>query len=233
MALKDDLEAKVKQTFKDAWATRQGLKVPEPKDLLLSNDAIEFERATVLYADLSGSTALVESNDWFFAGEIYKNYLYCAGRIIESVGGEIVSYDGDRVMAIFIGDSQTTSAAHCALMINYAVAQIINPALQAQYPSTTYRVKQVVGIDTSELRAARTGVRGDNDIVWIGRAANLAAKLTELNEPQSSWVTEEAYSFINDSKKFYGQPPESMWTRHTWTAQGGRGIYGSTWWWKV
>ena len=38
--------------------------------------------------------------------------------------------------------------------------------------------KQSVGIDTSELFVARTGIRRANDLVWVGRAANHAAKLS-------------------------------------------------------
>ena len=33
-----------------------------------------------------------------------------------------------------------------------------------------------LGIDTSKLFVARTGIRKSNDLVWVGRAANYAAK---------------------------------------------------------
>ena len=41
-------------------------------------------------------------------------------------------------------------------------------------------MKQIVGIDTGEVRTARIGIRGGNDLVWIRRAANYAAKLTGM-----------------------------------------------------
>jgi len=47
----------------------------------------------------------------------------------------------------------------------------------------------VVGIDTSALFVARIGVRNDNDLVWVGRAANYAAKLTEIPEDNTVFVT--------------------------------------------
>jgi class 3 adenylate cyclase len=100
-------------------------------------------------------------------------------KIIRARGGVITAYDGDRIMAVFLGDTQTSDAARCGLQINWAVRNIINPTFTKQYQNTDYVIKQVVGIDTSELRAARIGVRGGNDLVWIGRAANYAAKLTE------------------------------------------------------
>jgi hypothetical protein len=53
----------------------------------------------------------------------------------------IAAYDGDRIMSIFIDDNQTSSAAKCGLRINWAVRNVINPALKAQYPITGYEVK--------------------------------------------------------------------------------------------
>jgi hypothetical protein len=53
---------------------------------------------------------------------------------IKSYGGEIRSYDGDRVMAIFITGAKNTTAAECALKINYAMQRIVEPALYAELP---------------------------------------------------------------------------------------------------
>jgi class 3 adenylate cyclase len=100
--------------------------------------------------------------------------------MIRAEGGAITSYDGDRVMSIFIGDTQCTPAARCALKLNYVVQNVLNPAFKRQYTDDALVVRQVVGIDVSSINAARTGVRGGNDIVWVGRAANYAAKLCDL-----------------------------------------------------
>lgn len=228
----EDLTGYVKKVFKDAWKEREGTVVPEAADLILGNEAVHFERATILYADLSGSTKMVESKKWQFAAEIYKTYLHCATKIIKDEGGVITSYDGDRVMGVFIGKSQTTPAARAGLKINYAVQKIINPAMHAQH-NTDYDVVQVVGIDTSEVRVARTGARGDNDLVWVGRAANYAAKLTELKLSERTWVTKEAYDYMLDDAKEAGDPKRNMWKGYKWSQMDDHQIYGSTWTWKV
>ncbi len=233
MPLLDDMKAAVSDIARSAWTTRQGRIVPEPEDLRLGNDAVEFDRATVLYADLQGSTSMVDSENWQFSAEVYKAFLYCAATIIRNEGGKITSYDGDRVMGIWVGDRQTTPAAIAGLKINYAVQKIVNPALRAQYPGWTGEVKQVVGIDTSTIRAARTGVRGGNDIVWVGRAANYAAKLTDLNLQERTWVTDEAFKRLTDEAKFGGSPRQLMWKSYRWSQQGDRRIHGSTWRWAV
>ena len=82
MALGDDLRAEVRKIFQEQWTTVSRGVVPESVDLELRNDAVKVHGA-VLYADLDGSTALVDTKKPQFAAEIYKTYLVCAARIIE------------------------------------------------------------------------------------------------------------------------------------------------------
>ena len=176
---------------------------------------------------------MVDNFGWEFSAEIYKTFLLCVARIIRSEGGKITSYDGDRVMGVFIGDVQSTTAVRCGLKINYAVTHVVQPALRDQYSGIEFHLKQVVGIDTSSIRAARTGVRGGNDLVWVGRAANYAAKLTELALSESSWITSDVFSKIADEVKFGGDPKQLMWKPYTWDENGKQTIHGSTWWWQI
>ncbi len=233
MALKDDLDSFVKKSFNENWENRKGQVVPEPSDLKSSNEAIEFERATVLYADISGSTSMVNSLAWHKSAELYKNFLYCSARLITDNGGTITAYDGDRVMGVFVGDFQSTPAARCALKINYAVSQIIMPAFQTQYPNDTFKLRHTVGIDTSPIKVAKTGVRGDNDLVWIGRAANYAAKLNELSADYPTWITGDLYSRLQEDAKNNGNPIQHMWQKFTWSQMNNLEIYGSTWRWEI
>ena len=232
MALSDEIRAQVKKTFAEAWSHRYGQIVPEPANLKLSNDAVEFELATVLYADLTGSTALVNSEQWQTAAEIYKTYLYAAAKIIRAEGGSITSYDGDRVMGIFIGESQCTKAVRAGLKISYAVEAIINPAFRKQYAGSARTIKHVVGIDASTIRAARTGVRGGNDIVWVGRAANFAAKLTEIKRTERTFITKKVFDRLGDGLKISDDGHE-MWKPLKWTTNGDLRIYGTAYNWQI
>ena len=230
MSFEDDLNAEVLKILQERWSEREGRVVPESDDLKLSNDAVTLE-GTVLYADLDDSTKLVDTKKPWFAAEVYKCFLACAARVIRSEGGEITSYDGDRIMAVFIGDSKNTNAARSALKINYAALKIINPAMPKVHRDANYSVRHVVGIDTSNLFVARTGIRGANDLVWVGRAANYAAKLSARSGPATQ-ITAEVYNLLNKSSKF-GANGQNMWSRTIAQEIGNRTIYTSTWWWKV
>lgn len=230
MPLRADLETRVAEIFRDRWDERDGNVVPEDDDVGLGNDAVKL-KATVLYADLADSTDMVDKYKSFFAAAIYKTFLHCAAKIIRSEGGEISAYDGDRIMAVFIGNAKNSSAVRAALKIKYAVLEIIKPAEQRQYTQNTYDLRHVVGIDTSELFIARTGVRGANDLVWVGRAANYAAKLLALPSTYSTYITKETYDVIWPELKTTGD--RAMWEAVRWNTFDDRLIYRSNWWWRV
>ena len=177
MGLEDNLRSEVRKTIQEGWTRREQRRVPQLDDLKLSNDAVTLE-GTVLYADLDDSTKLVESMAAEFAAHVYKSYLACAARIVRSENGVITAYDGDRIMAVYAGGKKEDRAARTALKINFAVQEIVNPAIRDKYPTSVYSVRHVVAIDTSELFVARIGIRGFNELVWVWRAANHAAKLS-------------------------------------------------------
>jgi class 3 adenylate cyclase len=232
MTFKDDLFAASKKIFTDLWTTTDKRVVPSPSDLGLGNDAGHFEEMTVLYADMDGSTKMVDANPWWFSAEVYKAYLHCAAKIVKAEGGVITAYDGDRIMAVFTGDSKNANAATAALKINAAVNQVINSALSSAYPAQTFRVNHSIGIDTSKIHVARIGVRGegDNDLVWVGRAANHAAKLTTLaTGVHRLWITEDVYRRIPENLKTL-QAGGAAWQAYQWSDMNNATVYASHAW---
>jgi len=230
--LHDDIEAQISKILRTKWEERDGQKVPTAEEVQLGNHAVKLD-GTVLYADLSDSTAMVNDYKNWFAAEIYKSFLYSAARLIRARGGVITAYDGDRVMGVFIGDSKNTSAVKCGLQINYVVTKMLQPAIAGRYPKSPYEPLHVVGIDTSSLYVARTGVRGDNDLVWVGRAANYAAKMAALDNTSATYISASVYNNMNESSKLGGDPKKNMWKAQAKSKLGlGIDYYGSTWHWK-
>ena len=230
MALKDDLTSEVKAIFKSTWTETTGRMVPVPSDIGLGNKATLLEQAVVLYADLDGSTNMVDKKKWQFSAKIYKAFLHCAAKIVKAESGDITAYDGDRIMAIFIGDNKNDRAARAALKLRWAVLNIIQPIMKETY-TTDFVIAHTVGIDVSDLRAVRTGVRGDNDLVWVGRAANYAAKLTTLSSDYATRITKAVYDGLSTSLKTSNS--KSIWEARTWTNMNGMSIYRSNWNWPI
>ena len=227
LALGVNLRSQVGQIVQERWSTQSRRSAPRLDDLELGSDAVIIE-GRVLYADLNDSTGLVDSNAPAFAAAVYKSYLACAARIIRSENGTISAYDGDRIMAVYTGGRKADRAVLATLKINYAVEEIVNPAIRRRYLGSGYSVKHVVGIDTSELFVARVGVRGFNELVWVGRATNHAAKLSARGGPPSQ-ITSEVYDQLSRESMF-GDCGRPMWTRTTAPELGYRGMYTSSGW---
>lgn len=230
MSLKDEIEDYVGRAMRETWSRRDGTKVPETQDIGLKNEGVNLD-AVVLYADLAESTELVRSRSAPFAAEVYKCYLYAAARIVTAYDGTITAYDGDRLMAVYLGDSKNSNAAATALRINWAVQQVIQPALDVQYPKSGFVLRQKVGVDASSVMVARTGVRGNNDLVWVGTAANIAAKLAARGTTYSSYITETVYSRLAGWAKLSTKGDQNRW-RDLGAGPEGVRVYGSTWWWS-
>jgi class 3 adenylate cyclase len=226
----EEIIAEVKEILSTRWKRRKGTVVPKPEAITLGNDAVALE-GTVLYADMADSTALVNGfKDWF-AAEVYKAFLISASYLIRNNSGEITAFDGDRVMGVYVGSGKNTSAAKTALQINWAVRQI-NSKIKSAFPNTSFTLRHSVGIDTSSLFVARTGIRNSNDLVWVGRAANYAAKLSEISDTTAqSFITETVFKNLNVSAKNAGTPRRSMWEKSHWQ-DGNLPIYKSNWYWK-
>jgi len=82
---------------------------------------------------MADSTSLVAGKTKQFAAEIYKTFLHCAAKVVRAEGGTITAYDGDRIMAVYMGKGKNTSAVRTALKIHSAVLHIVTPAIRANY----------------------------------------------------------------------------------------------------
>lgn len=82
----------------------------------------------------------------------------------------------------------------------------------------------------------RTGIRNNNDLVWVGHAPNVAAKLSAIRETGfSSYISEKVFDTMADSGKFGGDPKRLMWERRTWAKgvpYGVGTVYRSDWLWE-
>lgn len=238
MALSDELRSDLDKLVGGPWSVRDGRVVPGTDDVkLFTNDAVKLD-AVYLYADLLGSTKLARDFEWETAGKVIRASLRTASTIIKSYGGEIRSYDGDRVMAIFITGAKNTAAAECALKINYAMQRIVEPALYEELPQLKqdgFDVRMSIGIASGDAFITRAGVRGSSDLVSIGRAPNIAAKLSDIRaEPYYRiYITDSVYHSLLEGSQ-YDNDGKDMWSPYV-TDVGGEQMttYRTSYWWGI
>lgn len=205
MAKATELSSVVEDIFSTKWKVVKSKSVPDSADVTLKNGASKIE-AVFLYADLAGSSQLAKLCPWTTTAKIIRAYLDCAVRQIRAHGGAVRSFDGDRVMGIFMGKRMHSVATLCAREIDYCVHEIINPKAKARFKSiesNSITIKHCVGIDRGEVRAVRAGIRNNNDLIWIGKPAAMAAKLSDVREyPFEVYISELTYKRLADDAKY-------------------------------
>ncbi len=210
--LKKDIDAILKQR----WNERKATTVPTTATLTLAGGAARFE-ATILYADLADSTELA-MKDKRVAAKVFKSFLACSSEIIRARGGHIRSFDGDRVMGVFVGKTRNSNAVKAALNINYAFKDVIKPAFKsfASLNKGSYKLAYGIGIDTSEVLVVRGGIRKHNDLVWVGRAPNVAAKLSSVRTVRYPlYITKQVFRHLDHEAKS-DVKGKNRWTLHPW-----------------
>jgi class 3 adenylate cyclase len=100
MSWVDTLTSEIETILTTKWDVRDGNVIPESEDLKLKDGAVKIE-GVFLYADLAGSSTLARLCPWETTAKIIRAYLDCCTRSIRYYNGEVRSFDGDRVMAIF------------------------------------------------------------------------------------------------------------------------------------
>lgn len=232
MGLKAEIESDVQGILTQTWDLRDGKVIPQSNDVALAGGGVKMKVA-ILYSDLADSTELAMNFDRRIAARVSKAFMAVCARVVRAHGAEIRSYDGDRIMGIFAGDMKNTRAAKAALQINWAFRKVLKPRFEAKYSNLKARfsLAHATGVDTSDVLIVRGGIRKNNDLVWIGRAPNVAAKLSNLRDsPYHSWITAAVYNSMADSSKL-SDDGRSMWEKRAWTKGPVRDVYRSKWTW--
>ena len=137
---------------------------------------------TVLFADVTGSTALGESSDPEDVRALLGRYYAIAREVIGAHGGTLEKFIGDAVMAVFglpqaHGDDAERALA-AALALREGVAR----------DGETAGLVLRMGVNTGEVVATRETSAGD--FLITGDAVNIAARLQQNAEPGTILVGE-------------------------------------------
>ncbi|GHO46522.1 adenylate/guanylate cyclase domain-containing protein [Ktedonospora formicarum] len=143
----------------------------------------ERKLVTILFADVTGSTALADSMDPENVRALMSRYYEHAHRIITAYSGKLEKFIGDAVMAIFGfsqahgDDAERALAAALALRDAIASDEILHPLFRLR-----------IGVNTGEVVATSNPER--LDFLVTGDAVNVSARLQQGAEPDEIIVSE-------------------------------------------
>ncbi|MGH2590727.1 MAG: adenylate/guanylate cyclase domain-containing protein, partial [Actinomycetota bacterium] len=148
----------------------------------------ERRLVTILFADVSGSTALGERLDPERLQEVLAAYFQAMREEIEAEGGTVEKFIGDAVMAAFgvpvAHEDDPARALRAALRMQRRLEQV-NGDLEARF-GVTLQIR--TGVNTGEVLAATEPLPGEPMVT--GDAVNVAARLEQSAEPGRIVVAE-------------------------------------------
>src|SRR3954452_24286704 len=147
----------------------------------------ERRQVTVLFADLSGYTAVAERMDPEAVKALVDRSLRRLGDEVVRFGGQVDKYIGDNVRAIFGApvshEDDAERAVRAALAMQAAMGGI-NAQLERDWENVSFELR--VGVNTGEVLAGRVG----ESYTVIGDTVNVASRLQAAGRPGGVTVGE-------------------------------------------
>lgn len=144
----------------------------------------------VLYIDIRGSAKISASKQPKTLAKMYSTFVRAMIACSRYYGGHVRNIIGDRLMVVFDKDNCFKNALDTAVLMNSVSQHILNKRIK----STDFRCG--IGIDYGKMLITKSGAvrRGAEkefyrSLVWLGKPANIASRLTDIAFKTEQWST--------------------------------------------
>jgi class 3 adenylate cyclase/predicted ATPase len=148
---------------------------------------------SVLFCDVTGSTALGERLDPESFRQVMRRYFEAARAVIEGHGGTVEKFIGDAVMAVFgvpvVHEDDALRAVRAAAGLREQIATL-NGQLEADFGAT---VSVRTGVNTGQV------VTGTEERLATGDAVNLAARLEQAAAPGEIVIGPQTWRLVREA----------------------------------
>jgi class 3 adenylate cyclase/tetratricopeptide (TPR) repeat protein len=148
---------------------------------------------TVLFCDVTGSTALGEKLDPESLRRVMARYFETARACLERHGGTVEKFIGDAVMGVFgvpaVHEDDALRALRAAVELRDSISAL-NEEFERDYGVS---VQVRVGVNTGEV------VTGTEERLATGDAVNVAARLEQAAPPGEILIGEETLALARDA----------------------------------
>lgn len=168
----------------------------------LAPSAVEERKiATILFADVIGSTDLGEQLDPERLRALLQEYFAAMARVVDAWGGSIEKYIGDAILAVWgvpvAREDDASRALHAAVEM-LSELERLNDVFAEKHG---VRLGLRVGVNTGEVLAP-VGAQTGGQFLVSGDAVNVAARLEQSAEPGSVLVGERTWSSARHAFEF-------------------------------
>lgn len=146
----------------------------------------------VLYIDIRKSTSLNLQHYPKTMAKLYSSFIRGMIKASEYFDGKVRNIVGDRVMVVFDTENCFTNSVNTAVLMNTISQKIINK----RFKNNAFTCG--IGIDYGKMMVTKCGTikQGSENanyksLVWLGKPANIASKLTDSANKASTSYTKE------------------------------------------
>jgi class 3 adenylate cyclase len=213
MSMLSDLNTQIDGYMAGQYKVTAKSGVPIPEDIPLGNEAAELNAAT-LFVDVRQSSDITNTFRRQTAAKIMKAYFVGAVKIVNTNNGYVRSFNGDGMLAIFVGEDRHDHAVKAAMQLKWFVNYVLEPKFRQYFNNNLKALGSALnfsigsGIDEGTIYAVRVGIKGTNDVAWIGRCTNTSAKLSGVTDAIA--ITGAVYNNLSASLTHAGDA-RFMW----------------------
>lgn len=217
MATNTEVVDIIKAYLSESYTNSETNVVPKKYDLTFGNTTKKIKHAVILYIDMRKSRNILFNATDFWSVKIHKAFLRAVTHCIEKRDGHFRSFNGDGLLAFFIGENAASRAVRAAMDIKGFVLKI-NEILEKNNKD---KIDFGIGIAQGTVMVAKSGKAGDDqtkqDLIWIGVAVYVAVELSELGKkPDNIWISNHVRTAIGKEKCLdvvYDDVGNSKWTQ--------------------
>jgi class 3 adenylate cyclase len=174
---------------------------PNLADMIMSGEHEEFLKGhrreiTVVFIDLRGFTAFVESTPPEQVMSVLRDYQTVMGRLISDHGGTLERFVGDAVMVYFNDPLPCPDHAQQAVKMAIAMRQAMY-SLQEDWKKRGIQLGAGIGIATGYATIGAVGFEGRLDYAAIGPVTNLAARICSEAQHGQILVSDPVLPFVD------------------------------------
>jgi len=177
----------------DAVAAGSAISAPA-SEASAAQPAGERRQATVLFADISGYTALCASMDAEQVQALLNAFYALTDRTVAAYGGSVIDHAGDGVLAVFGAPvaygNDPERAVRAALDLHAGAVKLRDASANP--------LKLHIGIASGEVVAAVLSGGAKPKYTVTGDAVNLAARLDALAGPGETLLSQPAYRSVSN-----------------------------------
>jgi len=173
----------------------------------LREDEQTLRQVTVLFADIVGSTALVERLDPEDAHSLLDGTLRRLGGVVAAYRGRVLRYMGDGLLAVFGAEGDGERAAEDAVLAGLEMVRDARLHGPPEPAGATRGVDVRVGIDTGTVLLGG-GVEEDNSV--MGLAVNTAARMEQAAPTGGVRIGQRTHAHVRRRFDCIEQIPASM-----------------------